>query len=219
MKEQTYQEIEIEGNQCLLLPEKALLWVNEGGLIISDVHLGKAGHFRKNGIALPQTSNDENLRVIDTLIEKWNPKWILFLGDLFHSEKNDEWNSFKVWVKSHSTIKFYLVMGNHELYPESEYKLMGIECMNLLDASPFLFVHDEIDAADIENRFVISGHVHPSIRLKGKGRQSLRIPCFYFEERKAILPAFGTLTGTHNVKALKKSKIYGVLDNQILQII
>lgn len=39
--------INIKDQNLLLLPEKALFWEEEKGLIISDVHLGKAGHFRK----------------------------------------------------------------------------------------------------------------------------------------------------------------------------
>jgi DNA ligase-associated metallophosphoesterase len=211
-------KLEIRGQSLILLPEKAIFWEDKNGLIISDVHLGKAGHFRKNGIALPQSSNDENLHRIDSLIENLNPDWILFLGDLFHSEKNEEWESFRQWRVSHKQIEIKLVLGNHELYPEEEYRMLGISCYDKYTVGPFLFIHDDRDASEDNEIFTFSGHIHPSVRMKGKGRQSLRIPCFYFDESRAILPAFGTLTGTHAVKLTRKSHVYGVLENQIFQI-
>ena len=211
-------EIFIEGQTLRLLPEKALFWENEKCLIISDVHLGKAGHFRKNGIALPQSSHDEDLRVIDILIQNWEPKWIIFLGDLFHSGKNVEWQSFKKWRISHSTVEMHLVLGNHEIYPEEEYSILGVNCFHQYLAEPFIFIHDEemVNASDMI--FTISGHIHPAIRMKGIGRQSLRIPCFYIEKSKAFLPAFGSLTGTQTIKLSRKAQVFGVLENQILQI-
>ncbi len=212
-------EIEIQNNTFILLPEKAIFWVDERGLIISDVHLGKAGHFRKHGIALPKSLNDENLHRINNLISIWNPGWILFLGDLFHSEKNIEWNSFKHWRQSHYSIRIILVMGNHELYPNADYNEMGIECMNVFNAGPFLFVHDNKHVPAENSHFVFSGHIHPSYTLKGKGRQRIKIPCFYLQNKQAILPAFGTLTGTFSVKSKKNTQIFGLIDHQILQIL
>lgn len=211
-------EILIEGQSLRLLPEKALFWENENALIISDVHLGKAGYFRQNGIALPQSSNDDNLVLIDTLIEKWNPNWILFLGDLFHSEKNEEWESFKKWRSTNPSIDMHLVMGNHELYPTEDYIMLGVNCFDQYSVDPFLFVHDDKEVSSSNTLFTISGHIHPAVRMKGTGKQSLRMPCFYFEEGKATLPAFGKLTGTHTIKVSKKARVFGILEKQILQI-
>ena len=38
----------------------------------------------------------------------------------------------------------------------------------------------------------MGGHVHPGVKLGG-----MRLPCFWFGERVAILPAFGKFTGLH----------------------
>jgi len=211
-------ELIIEGQKLSLLAKKALFWENERGLIISDVHLGKAGHFRKHGIALPQSSNDENLDIIDDLIQNLNPKWILFLGDLFHSDKNEEWLVFRNWRDNHRNIEMYLVMGNHEILSVDHYEELGIKCMNQFQAGPFLFLHDKEELSTNESFFSISGHIHPAVKLKGRGRQKFRIPCFYFEKRSAILPAFGTLTGTYTINPSKNAQVYGIIDHQILQI-
>ena len=218
MKIIDYALLKIENQILHLLPEKVIFWKNESTLIISDVHLGKAGHFRKNGIALPQSFYDKNLIRINALIQKWKPKQILFLGDLFHSEKNKEWEAFKKWRMEHHSINIILIMGNHELYPMEDYKMLGITCFRKYSYASFLFIHDLNELIRTTSLFIISGHIHPAVQMVGKGRQSIRMPCFYFEERKAILPAFGTLTGIHTIKHSKKATIYGVLENQIIHI-
>ena len=53
-------EIKIEGQTLKLFSEKAICWVEEKTLIISDLHLGKIAHFRKEGIAIPSTAIKNN---------------------------------------------------------------------------------------------------------------------------------------------------------------
>ena len=217
----TFKEFEhtVADQSLLLTPYKALFWKNEETLVISDVHLGKAGHFRKHGIALPQSSNDENLSRIDHLISVYQPSTILFLGDLFHSEKNAEWYTFKEWRLKYSSIRFLLIMGNHEIYPETDYELMGVECYTEFLKSGILFVHDELErTSETKFSFCISGHVHPAIQMKGKGRQKLRLPCFYIREDALLMPAFGSLTGTYTIKPKEKDLVITMLDNQLIQI-
>ena len=44
---------EIEGEILTFTNARALYWKKENALIISDLHVGKSAHFRKNGIAIP----------------------------------------------------------------------------------------------------------------------------------------------------------------------
>jgi len=44
----------INGNHFLLFTENYIYWEEEKAIILTDLHLGKSGHFRKNGIAVPQ---------------------------------------------------------------------------------------------------------------------------------------------------------------------
>jgi len=38
----------------------AVFWPDQNCLILSDVHLGKIQHFRKNGAAIPLQAQEEN---------------------------------------------------------------------------------------------------------------------------------------------------------------
>jgi metallophosphoesterase superfamily enzyme len=42
----------------------------------------------------------------------------------------------------------------------------------------------------------LAGHVHPAVCIAGAGLQSERLPCFVLGRRRAILPAFGSFTGS-----------------------
>src|SRR5277367_3678317 len=81
----------------LLLPQKAIYWKQEKALIAADVHLGKVGHFRKSGIAVPRDLEQDDLACLSDLIDEYRPEKILFLGDLFHSDMNADWEWFALW--------------------------------------------------------------------------------------------------------------------------
>ncbi len=204
--------------KLILTPEKALFWNDKNALILSDVHLGKSGHFRKSGIAIPSSVNDVNLEQLDILIRHFKPELILFLGDLFHSDINIEWEAFRKWRRKYLDIKMHLVIGNHDFHEPDEYKSLGLICSKSIEAPPFILLHDSKDLTSDNNLYSISGHVHPSIRLKGKGRQSIRIPCFFFGNSYALLPAFGSLTGTHSIKPEKSELVFGIVNDQIIKI-
>ncbi|MBO6523814.1 MAG: ligase-associated DNA damage response endonuclease PdeM [Balneolaceae bacterium] len=211
-------EIKFRGQNLILSALKAIYWIEQEALMLSDLHLGKAGHFRKSGIAIPSTINDGNLFRLDALITRFSPNRILFLGDLFHSDKNMEWETFKNWRNKYTQVEMHLVVGNHDFYSPDDYEELGLICSAEIKSEPFLLVHDETTIGNISPLYTVSGHIHPSVRMIGKGRQAKRIPCFYFGESGALLPAFGNLTGTHIVKPSVNDLVFGVIEEQIIKI-
>src|ERR1700761_3956202 len=81
----------------MLLPQRAIYWQQQKTLIAADVHLGKVGHFRKAGIAVPRDLEQGDLAVLSDLIHEYKPHTLLFLGDLFHSDMNADWDWFALW--------------------------------------------------------------------------------------------------------------------------
>lgn len=206
-------------DQALILSAlKAIYWVENESLILSDLHLAKAGHFRKSGIAIPGPVNDGNLSRLDTLITRYSPKRILFLGDLFHSTKNTEWNIFKSWRSTYPEIEMHLAVGNHDFHAPEEYESLGLICSESIEADPFILLHDKSTNDDTSSLFPISGHVHPSVKMVGKGRQAKRVPCFFLGEFGLLLPAFGNFTGTHTIKPGVDDVVFGIIENQIMQL-
>jgi uncharacterized protein len=204
----------------LLLPEKALLWKDNKTLLISDIHLGKASHFRKSGVPIPAELHVNDLLQIDKLIKRHHIHKIIFLGDLFHSNHNGEWELFQSWVTKNHDIEFHLVKGNHDILPTHFYINSPIKVHNeYLVEKPFIFTHIPISAAKLPcDLYNISGHIHPSVRLYGKARQSVLLPCFYFGKAQAIMPAFGVFTGKYTINPDDSGRIFAIANDKIISI-
>lgn len=202
-----------------LLPEKAIYWKEKETLLITDLHIGKAGYFRKAGIAAPSTINAKNLERLGKLIQKHTPSTLLILGDLFHSKANREWLEFEGWLENLGDLNIHLITGNHDLLHQSFYESANINVHETLEIGDFLFVHDPHDLIESDsNAAVVAGHVHPGISLKGKGRQSLRFPCFLFSDEKILLPAFGEFTGLFTIKPDDGEQVYAIVEGSIVEL-
>jgi len=202
----------------LLLPEKAIYWLQEETLIVTDIHLGKVGHFRKAGIAIPKSLEQDDLALLSDLIYRFNPKCILFLGDLFHSDLNNDWDWLVLWRSLFSHIQITLVLGNHDILNRKFYTDLNFNLCHFLDAGPFRFSHEPLKKNELNlvSNYILCGHIHPGVLLEGAGRQTLSLPCFHFGKHQAILPAFGKFTGKVKMKNLEGDRIFAILKDKIV---
>src|SRR6185312_208522 len=93
----------------LLLPQRAIYWKQENALIAADVHLGKVGHFRKAGIAVPRDMEQNELSVLSDLIFEHKPEKLILLGDFFHSDMNADWDWFILWRSQFPRLEIILI--------------------------------------------------------------------------------------------------------------
>jgi uncharacterized protein len=207
-------------NQTLWLSgEKCIFWEEKRILILSDLHLGKTGHFRKEGIGVPQNLFKEDMQRLGALLQFFNPQQLLVVGDLFHSHANRENDYFEKWRKDFSAVDILLVPGNHDILLDEFYNRANIGISALQHpVDGFLFTHDAADAAEQGDRYIFSGHIHPGVRLTGAGKQSLQLPCFYFGSNYAVLPAFGNFTGTHIVQPGKNDKVFAIARGSVIPL-
>lgn len=211
-----HEVAEIRSEKLFLLPEKAIYWASKKLLIIADLHLGKSAHFRKNGIAVPKTAEDNNWMILHRLFKKYTPQRVCFLGDLFHSTHNNSWEVFKELIESYSKISFELVLGNHDVLPTENYEQIGFKLVESLLEEPFLLTHEPLqEESDYYN---LAGHIHPGVTLRGKGKQTHRLACFYFGKNGGILPAFGSFTGLANVATKKSDVVFAVVGEQVIKL-
>lgn len=204
----------ISGNHFLLSADRCIFWEEKKTLILSDLHFGKTGHFRKSGIAVPQTLFKEDLQRFVTLLQTFKPKEVIVIGDMFHSHDNREHALFLKWRKDFEQLTLRLVMGNHDILHSDWYSNAGIETIQKrFDVEGFSFVHDmeEIAQRDEEAPYFFSGHIHPGFSITGMGKQSLRFPCFYFTRHFAVLPAFGKFTGTYPIKPKRGETVFAIM--------
>ena len=208
------QTIQILDQNFILHPSGTLFWKEQATLLISDVHLGKITHFRKFGAAVPQKAIYKNFDLLDSTIAFFNPKVVCFLGDLFHSSLNREWELFEKWI-GNSDLEYILVRGNHDIISPLKYERIGIQVVTELTSEKFLLTHHPEER---QGYFNFSGHIHPAIKLRGKGKQSLRLPCFFKTQDQMILPAFGKFTGTYTMNKKDTDEVFAIADNTILKI-
>ena len=200
---------------------RCIFWEEESLLIVSDLHFGKSGHFRKSGIAIPQNIYKEDLQRLFSQIQFFRPKVLLIAGDMFHSTANKEIDLFLKWRKDIPAVEFYLVRGNHDILPGKFYKDAHIKVYeNKVSIGRFCFTHDITAKCDDdgEKLFTFSGHIHPGIKMEGLGNQSLMLPCFYFGEQYAVLPAFSAFTGLAKLRPLKTDKVFALVKNEVIKI-
>lgn len=208
----------INNNDFILHSNRTVFWEQEKILILSDLHLGKTGHFRKSGIGVPAAIMKEDMQRFVAALQFYKPLLVVIVGDLFHSVENKEHELFLKWRKDLAHFPMLLVKGNHDIVPDAWYKQAGIEVVeHTWRKNNFAFVHQIEDAAASDDEvYIFSGHIHPAISIKGLGKQSLRFPCFYFSKHHAVLPAFGKFTGTHLLVPSKNDKAFAIVEDSVL---
>lgn len=108
-----------------------------------------------------------------------------------------------------------LVAGNHNIISPKRYEYLGIKVVDEIRADGFLLTHHPKERKGFFN---FSGHLHPAVKLRGNGKQSLRLPCFFKSEQQMILPAFDAFTGSHILKRKKHDEIFAIAENNVIKI-
>ena len=195
----TFCEVHWAGETVHLLPDRALFWPAQQTLFIADLHIGKAATYRALGQPVPGGTTAENLSRLTALIAEHAPQRIIFLGDFLHAaaaRTPSILQALAAWRARHADVAMTLVRGNHDSRAGDPPAQLQIDVVN----EPFLFGpfacchHPQQHAT----HFVLAGHVHPVCWLAGRGRDSLRLPCFVVklsQAGQAVFPAFGEFTG------------------------
>jgi DNA ligase-associated metallophosphoesterase len=217
-------------NGCFwLTTDRTMYWEEEKALIVSDLHFGKTGHFRKSGIAVPSSLYKEDLQRLVTQIQYFQPSQLIIVGDMFHSHANKELELFLKWRSDLSEINIQLIRGNHDILKEDWYEYAGIQLNRQnYSVNNFHFVHDITDQLNHKEGFVknpvkgsayfFSGHIHPGIRIHGSGKQSLCFPCFYFGKKYAVLPAFSRFTGVAMIYPEAEEQVFAIVDQELIRL-
>ncbi|WP_298651266.1 ligase-associated DNA damage response endonuclease PdeM [uncultured Proteiniphilum sp.] len=186
------------GQKLLLNNQRTIYWPRENVLILSDLHLGKAAHFRKHGIALPTTVSEHDLFRLQQLLVHYHPGQMIIVGDLVHAGANKEVESFRSLALQFPETCFSLIRGNHDRYAPKKLNELGItHYYDTLQLQNIHFSHYPVQS-EIPT---ISGHTHPGVSIRMPHGKYLRFPCFALAGNLLILPAFSLFTGldTHSL--------------------
>lgn len=211
-----YCEVQLEGETLWLLAEKAIYWPARNCLLIADAHFGKASAYRSLGQPVPQGTTTDNLARLDRLLQAFDCAQVIFLGDFLHgpgSHASGTLRSLAAWRTRNRALHITLIRGNHDKRAGDPPLGLGIDVVpEPLLMGPFALQHEPHAHPDCH---VLAGHVHPVYRLRGKARQSLRLPCFQIGTRVSLLPAFGAFTGGHAVTEDNGRHIFVIGDHRV----
>jgi DNA ligase-associated metallophosphoesterase len=206
-------KIEVAGATLDLLAERAVYWPGRATLLVADAHFGKAAAFRAHAVYVPEATTGAALARLDAMLAATRAERLIFLGDLLHARegvKPDVVAAIAKWRESHKRVAMLLVRGNHDQRAGDPPVELGIQCHDapLLEA-PFAFVHLP---CDVPGHYAIAGHIHPAAVLRGPAHQRECLPCFWFGERCAVLPAFGEFTGLAEVEPARTDRVFVITD-------
>jgi DNA ligase-associated metallophosphoesterase len=212
-------EIHLAGERLVLLPERAAFRPAMETLLVADPHFGKGAAFRAFGVPVPGGTTAATLERLARAVEHTGARRIVFLGDFFHARAGRAAGTLDAlarWRDAHAALKLMLVRGNHDLHAGDPPPELGIEaCNGPCPAPPFAYAHHPVDSPA---GYVLAGHLHPSVTLRGAGRQRQRLPCFHFGARCGVLPAFGEFTGTAEVRAREGDRLFVVAEGEVIAV-
>ncbi|MEO5866082.1 MAG: ligase-associated DNA damage response endonuclease PdeM [Sphingomonas sp.] len=179
------------GHELVALPQGALFWPARRALLVADLHFEKASWFARGGQMLPPYDTIATLAAVAAVVGEVAAQEVFCLGDSFH----DATGCARLPRRAQDmlralteTTRWTWITGNHD-------PVVADHCGGaVVDEAVIdgLVLRHEADPC--ESRPELSGHFHPKLRLRVRGRLVAR-RCFVATATKLILPAFGSLTG------------------------
>ena len=200
----TAAPVHLAGERLMLDPMGGLFWPETGLLAVSDLHLEKGSSQARNGSLLPPWDTHATLDRLTLLLRRWKPRIVVTLGDSFHDPEaasrlpRAELARLNAMTEAHS---FIWVLGNHDPHPPNG---VGGAFVEEFATHPLLFRHEAVPRAAVGE---IVGHHHPKASIPARGATVSR-PCFVFDSRRLMMPAFGAYTGGLDVRAPAIARLF-----------
>ena len=213
-------QIELAGTLLQLLPQRCAFVPAARALLVADAHLGKAHSFRRLGVPVPEGPTDDTLDRLSAALAVTGAEQVIFLGDLLHSRHAQaEAAAAPVtrWRQQHAQLSLVLVRGNHDRHAGDPPPTWGVHAVDEPMALDTLELQHH-PAPPAPGRYAIAGHLHPAVRLCGRGRDHLRLPCFHFADGLGVLPAFGDFTGGHVVRRTPADRVFAIAAGQVVEV-
>jgi DNA ligase-associated metallophosphoesterase len=144
---------------------------------------------------------------------------VVFLGDYLHALEGRAPATLAAlaeWRRKRPSLELVLVRGNHDRRAGDPPEGLGVGCVDApLHDPPFVLAHypDPSPAG-----YVLAGHLHPAVRLVGRGRQRERLACFWIRTHVAVFPSFGDFTGAADVQPEPDDRVFVVAEDRVIEL-
>lgn len=204
-------ETAINGVAALCDPLGGLYLPDLSLLVVSDLHLEKGAAFARRGMMLPPYDTIATLKILASLITRYDPKIVVSLGDNFHDRKGSEHLPLplrEIIREMARGREWIWINGNHD--PDGTVDLPGTSSDEMFYAN-LVFRHEpKAKAADAVGE--IAGHLHPSATVRRRDK-TVRRPCFATDGARLLMPAFGVMSGGLD---LRHKAMRGLFDHAAL---
>ena len=180
-----------DGALLIADPAGALVWPEQSLVVVADLHLEKGSALACRGTLLPPYDTCSTLARLENALLRWRPRRVISLGDGFHDARalsrlalGDRCRLAEL-VAAHDWL---WITGNHDPQPPSD---LGGRSEEAVEIAGILLRHVPEPRPD---RAEVAGHLHPAAGITMRGRR-LRRRCFVGDDRRLLLPAFGSYAG------------------------
>lgn len=186
----------------------ALFQPDEKLLLVADLHLEQGASLARRGLHVPPYDTSATLSMLENVLAATRAHRLVLLGDSFHdglAHNEVLVGDAKRLRTLTSNVDTIWIAGNHD--PNAHESLGGV-CVEELELGAITLRHvpAQLNAGEME----IAGHLHPGASLEQRGHH-IRTKCFVADDRRIILPAFGSYTGALNVRS---TAFKGLLNTQ-----
>lgn len=186
-----FAELRFAGHDWHALSDGALFWPARRALLVADLHLEKASWFARGGQMLPPYDSIATLNALAALVAGTGAEEVWCLGDSFHDvagcDRLPEAARSALTTLTRAT-RWTWITGNHD---RAYVDRCGGAVSDEAVVDGVVLRHE---ARPDEVRPEMSGHFHPKLRVRVRGKLVAR-RCFVATATKLIFPAFGALTG------------------------
>ena len=179
------------GQTFFATADGALFWPEQRALLVADLHLEKASWFAPFGQFLPPYDSHATLSALAAVLERTCATRLFCLGDSFHDRLGCDrlpGSARALLTDLTGRLDWTWIVGNHDPGFADH---CGGRLADEVEIAGIVLRHE---AVRDDPRPEMSGHYHPKLRVRLRGRQVSR-RCFVIAPTKLILPAFGALTG------------------------
>ncbi len=174
-------------------------------LLVADLHLEKGSSLARRGVHLPPYDTRESLIQLEAAIAGTKPERLIFLGDSFHdgeARARIDATDLARLRNITSRLPTIWISGNHDPAPPTD---IGGHIAEEVVLGAVTLRHAPRGLRDDE--FEIAGHLHPAASIAQRGHR-IRCKCFIGDERRVIMPAFGSYTGAFGISAEPFEKLF-----------
>ena len=202
-----------------LLPEKGVYWSQHRTLFVADTHFGKEATFRFHNIPVPDGSTTGTLRAITRMIQQTRAESLVILGDMFHARSSLSTKiqaQLQGFRQQHPELKIKLVLGNHDRPLGDLPASWKVDVVPIGEFADGLAIGHEPDDIPNDVTMILCGHLHPAVRVISVVDRTKRLPCFWWHQKRLVLPAIGGFTGCSTIKPKPTDGVWVIAEGKVL---